>query len=351
MKDFKAARSHGGWVRTSFAIGSVILGLIVPLPCRADDKAAAEKPAAQEESKPVAEAQPKGPPPTGKLGIRKGTGRPGGAGARAQVVEVGPVVPVPDFAEGLQRMAEEERAKEMQKEVLEQLRSAMYEELYFVHLVCKPDRNKRHRLLAAVEPELEEMAVRVARQMATAGNHAGQARVVVRNGAVIRDNGRAVGGALVGAEPRAMLRTALMRHVAEQLGEEPEERLRREIKGRVDSQRQDTIAKLITHLDDLMVLDQQQEEQIAEAMLAEWREDWRTVPRQMPAVIYFPQFYLPKAAQQLLTADQRTRWSRAQKAQFGNQHDVPPLGLPVEQGINRWKRAWEQLDHTEAIDE
>ncbi len=305
--------------------------------------------AGEDHGKDAKEAKPKGPPPTGKLNIRKGTGRPKGAPAVVRDVEVQAAVAAPDVAAGLQRMGVEERTKEMQHEMIQKLRPVLHEEVYFVHLVCDTTRAERRELLAAAEPELEKAASAAARQSLVAGMPQGARAIQVRQGnrVVMRRDGRSTKGEV---EPVTMLRESLLQLAAEHLGDQRASRLREEMKLRVESQRRDTIANMIAHLDFLLVLDREQEEELDKLLISAWREEWRSIPQQLPRH-YFPAMQLPKEVQSIFTIGQRKRWSSVRKIRIGNQRNALAMEANPAAEADRWKKALDNLDHDEAGDD
>lgn len=295
------------------------------------------------------------PPPTGKLGIRKGTGRPANAppifnrnAPRRAVrdVAVGPegaLMPAnvaAAAAKGLQEKAFQERAREKQRELRETLDQWMVGELYFVHLVCETSAEEREALREALRDELEQAATLLARDAARREVQPNQVRVVARQGAF---QAAAPDDADDDSDAITTLRRALVREATGRLGEPRGNRLREEMRRRIESQRRDTVSLVIGHLDQLLILDVDQQRRIERLMIDQWREEWRTIPHQIPAN-YFPELGLPASVMEVLTPSQLAQLADTNKITIRSGNSGP---AEFQQGLRfhqHWTRALSRGD-------
>ena len=327
---------------------------------RATDTAKPEGDAKPEDTvKPEDAAKPEEdadqPSPTGKLGIRKGAGRPANAppifnrNAPRRVVRENAAVPAAGLmpanladaaAQGLQQKAFQERAREKQRELRETLEQWMAGELYFVHLVCETSAEEREALIEALRDELDQAATLLALDAARREVQPNQVRVVARQGAF---QAAVADDANDDSHPITTLRRALVREATERLGEPRGNRLREEMRRRIDSQRRDTVALVIGHLDRLLILEADQQRQIERLMLDHWREEWRTIPHQIPAN-YFPELGLPASVMEVLTPSQQAQLADSNRITIRSGNSGP---AEFQQGLRfhqHWTRALSRGD-------
>ena len=355
-------------VAVVLVVGVLVVG-VAPVGAFQSEEPAAETTAAREQAasgaaagkaeratdaaKPEEDADQ--PPPTGKLGIRKGAGRPANAppifnrNAPRRVVRENAAVPAAGLmpanladaaAQGLQQKAIEERIRAKRQELRETLEQWMAGELYFVHLVCETSAEEREALIEALRDELDQAATLLALDAARREVQPNQVRVVARQGAF---QAAVADDANDDSNPITTLRRALVREATERLGEPRGNRLREEMRRRIDSQRRDTVALVIGHLDRLLILEADQQRRIERLMLDHWREEWRTIPHQIPAN-YFPELGLPASVMEVLTPSQQAQLADSNRITIRSGNSGP---AEFQQGLRfhqHWTRALSRGD-------
>jgi hypothetical protein len=303
------------------------------------DKAATDKDQVAPEG--IADGKQAEPKPVGKLGIRKGTGRPADRPAVVNhAVQVQEVVVIPhDEIPVAEPVGDDLAALElMRKQIEPQWRSVLHAEIYLVHLVCQTNRQERQQLIAAMEPEFTKAVTAAARQAIGPSDPVQLHRLQLRRA-----------GGFESPQPQRLpqevIRESLIRLAAVAMDEERVDRLREEYKHSVEAERRAAISNVIAQLDAFLGLSAQQQEKLVEILLSSWRDDWRSVPAQVHPQ-YPSEMQVPAAALKVLSADQAKQWASLPKIHF--EHHFPqPLNIDRPEAADRWKAELERLDEIE----